>query len=124
VALARAETPPALAGFGLTPEMKLIYRLIYNGDGHFQESADYRTSSSLPSGYIASTTAGAVSFTPSGNIASTTVQAAIEELDADISAMTGLFEVDVDGGLMPVTDSLTDEYYELDVNDDIMPIAV
>jgi len=83
VAAARAETPPALAGFGLTPEMKLIHRLIYNGDGNFQESADYRTSSSLPSGYIASTTAGAVSFTPSGNITSTNVQTAIEELDTE-----------------------------------------
>jgi hypothetical protein len=160
VALARMETPPVLAGFGLTPEIKLVHRLIYNGDGNFQESADYRSSSSLPSGYIASTTAGAVSFTPSGNVAATTVQGAIEELDAEkapvlltgftsgagVVAATdtvltaiqkldgniagidvggaGLFEVDVDGGLMPVTDSLTDEYYELDVNGDIQPIAV
>ena len=35
----------------------------------------------------------------------------------------GLFEIDVDGGLMPVTDVQTDAYYELDVNDDIMPKA-
>lgn len=152
VALARAETPPALTGYGLSPELKLIYRFIYNGDGNFQESADYRTSSSLPSGYIASTTAAAVSFTPSGNVAATNVQTAIEELDTEKSATShthsdattgtagfmsatdktkldgltgdsGLFEIDIDGGLMPVTDNLTDEYYELDVNNDIMPIA-
>uniref|UniRef100_A0A6M3KQT0 Uncharacterized protein n=1 Tax=viral metagenome TaxID=1070528 RepID=A0A6M3KQT0_9ZZZZ len=35
----------------------------------------------------------------------------------------GLFEIDIDGGLMPITDVQTDSYYELDVNDDIMPIA-
>jgi hypothetical protein len=63
--------------------MKLIYRFIYNGAGQFQESADYRQVSSLPSGGTASTTAGAVSFVPSGNIAATTVQTAIEELDTE-----------------------------------------
>jgi len=34
---------------------------------------------------------------------------------------SGLFEVDINGHLMPVTANLTDNYYELDVNDDIMP---
>ena len=34
---------------------------------------------------------------------------------------SGLFEIDVDGGLEPVTDVQADLYYELDVNDDIMP---
>lgn len=34
----------------------------------------------------------------------------------------GLFEIDVDGGLMPVTDTGTDVYYELDVNGDIQPL--
>ena len=35
---------------------------------------------------------------------------------------SGLFEIDVSGGLQPVTDNLTDNYYELDVNDDIQPL--
>lgn len=87
VTLARAEQPPALSGFGLTPEVKLIHRLIYNGNGDFVESADYRQSSSLPNGYIAATTAGAVTFTPAGNVAATNVQSAIEELDGE--KMTG-----------------------------------
>jgi len=34
-----------------------------------------------------------------------------------------LFEIDVDGGLMPVTTIVPDAYYELDSNDDIMPKA-
>jgi hypothetical protein len=41
-----------------------------------------------------------------------------------VGADSGLFEVDIDGALMPVTDNLSDAYYELDVNDDIMPIGV
>lgn len=32
-----------------------------------------------------------------------------------------LFEIDVDGGLMPVTAIQSDVCYELDANDDIMP---
>ena len=62
-----------------------------------------------------------------GTVAATdSVLQAIQKLDGNISAIdgeTGLFEVDVDGGLMPVTDNLSDAYYELDVNNDIMPIA-
>jgi hypothetical protein len=41
---------------------------------------------------------------------------------ADSLVSIGLFEIDVDGGLMPVTDSRSDIYYELDVNGDIQPI--
>ena len=33
----------------------------------------------------------------------------------------GLFEIDIDGNLIPSVDANTDEYYELDVNDDIQP---
>jgi hypothetical protein len=90
ISLARAEAPPSLAGLGLSPELKLLFRWIYKSDGSFQESSDYRTSSSLPSGFTASTTASSVSFTPAGNVAATTVQAAIEELDSEkIPATTG-----------------------------------
>jgi len=41
-----------------------------------------------------------------------------------VGESSGLFEIDVDGGLMPVTDTGSDAYYELDVNGDIQPIAV
>ena len=34
----------------------------------------------------------------------------------------GLFEIDIDGGLMPITDIRSDEYYELDGSGDIQPI--
>ncbi len=99
IAQARAETAPVLSDLNLNPEMKLIYRFIYKGDGQFQESNDYRLTSPLPSGGSASTNASAVSFSPSGNIAATTVQTALEEVDAekakigansDITSMTGL----------------------------------
>ena len=83
VALARNETPPALGGLTLTPEMKLIFKFIYKGDGNFQEAADYRNSSSLPAGGTASTTAGNVSVIPVGGIAATNVQSALEELDTE-----------------------------------------
>lgn len=63
-----------------------------------------------------------------GTITATdTVLQAIQKLDGNVGEGTGtvssLFEVDIDGGLMPVTDNLTDDYFELDVNDDIQPIA-
>ena len=44
--------------------------------------------------------------------------------DGGVGDNTGLFEIDVNGGLMPVTDNLSDNYYELDGNDDIMPQVV
>jgi len=36
---------------------------------------------------------------------------------------TYAFEVDINGDLMPITDSFTDQYFELDGNDDIEPKA-
>ncbi len=89
IAQARAETAPVLSDLNLNPEMKLIYRFIYKGDGEFQESNDYRLTSPLPSGGSASTNASAVSFSPSGNIAATTVQTALEEVDAEKVSLTG-----------------------------------
>jgi len=83
IALARLETPPVLSSLNISADWKLIYRFIYKGDGQFQESADYRSASPLPSGGTSSTTAGAVSFIPAGNISATTVQSAIEELDSE-----------------------------------------
>jgi hypothetical protein len=36
----------------------------------------------------------------------------------------GLFDIDVDGGLEPITGTLSDDYFELDGNDDIQPKTV
>lgn len=87
IALARAEVAPTLSGLNLNAEWKLIYRWIYKGDGNYQEVVDYRSSSPVPGGGTASTTAGSVSFTPYGNVASATVQAAIQELDDEKQAV-------------------------------------
>lgn len=84
----RAVPFPNLASFGLSPELKPIYRLIWRADGTLQAISttqdDYRTVSSLPmaAGNV-STTASAVTFNPSGTIVATTVQTAIEELDTE-----------------------------------------
>ena len=91
---ARNEKIPVLSGFNLTPEMKLIYRFIYKGDGQFQEAADYRTVSSLPAGAVASTSAAAVTFAPHSTISATNVQGAIEEL-TDEKSETGHTHADV-----------------------------
>ena len=81
IASARASQPPSLSGLGFVPEIKLIYKWIYRGNGDYEEGVDYRNASTLPAGGTASTTAGAVSFVPYGNISSTTVQTAIQELE-------------------------------------------
>lgn len=78
VANARAALAPVLP---FAPELKLLYRWIYRGDGEYQEAADYRTASSLPSGGVTAPVASSVSFVPSGNLAATNVQAALEEVD-------------------------------------------
>jgi len=83
IALARAEVQPILAALNLSPEVKLIYRFIYKGNGEFQESNDYRLTQALPSGGVATVNAGSVAFIPTGDIAATTVQTAIEELDTE-----------------------------------------
>jgi hypothetical protein len=91
---------PNLASFGLSPELKPLYRLIWRADGELQAltaSDDYRTVSSLPmSAGNVSTTASAVTFNPSGNISSTTVQTAIEELDTE-KASTALASTSANG---------------------------
>jgi hypothetical protein len=35
--------------------------------------------------------------------------------------LTGLFEIDINGDLMPITEVQSDNNFELDVNDDIEP---
>lgn len=83
VALARAVGVPDLSTIGISPELKLLYRVIYRGDGQWQEQTDYRNSASIPVGGVAVPTAASVSFTPSGTISATNVQAAIEEVAAE-----------------------------------------
>jgi hypothetical protein len=84
VAAARAVTPPNLSQFGLTNELRLLYRWIYKGDGTLMETTDYRASPVLAGagGSVAPTAAG-TSFAASGNIVATNVQAAVEELDTE-----------------------------------------
>lgn len=77
-ALARAVAPPVLTGFGITNEMKLLYRLILKGDETFVEATDYRSSASVPVGGLGAITASSVLFNPTLTNPSTNVQAAIE----------------------------------------------
>jgi hypothetical protein len=65
------------------PELKLLWKWIFKGDGAYAEGVDYRTSSSLPGGGFTAPPALTVSFSPAGNIAALNVQEAIEELDAE-----------------------------------------
>jgi hypothetical protein len=73
-------------------EWKLLFKSIflYNVSSAIShvESIDYRTSSSLPSGQVPTTTIGAASvvYAPGGNISATSVQGAIEELDSEKQA--------------------------------------
>lgn len=86
ISSARTATAPVLP---FAPELKLLYRWIFRGDGEYQEAADYRTASSLPSGGVSAPVASSVSFAPSGGIVATNVQAAIEELDTEKLPITG-----------------------------------
>jgi hypothetical protein len=83
IGIARAATTPEIIGMNLNPELKLLYRFIYKGDGEFQEFTDYRTSSTVPGGGSTAITASAVTYSPDGNISSTNVQSAITELDSE-----------------------------------------
>jgi len=89
IALARTETQPNLATLNLSPEMKLLWRYIYKGDGNFQEKADYRTVTSLPGGGVTSIGASAVTFVPVGTIVAADVQNALVELDTEKLALAG-----------------------------------
>lgn len=100
VVLARVEDPPNLAGVGLDPEMKLIYRFIFNGNGTYEESEDYRRSSALPSGGSVATSASSVSFIPYGNIISVDVQSAISELEDDKSNIADTSKFNQNGNVI------------------------
>jgi len=89
-AAARAINPPNLAAFPLTPELKLLYRVIYQGSGAFVEATDYRSTATLPAGGTTSTpSAASISYTAGGGISATNVQGAIEELDTEKASLAG-----------------------------------
>lgn len=88
VANARAVNPPALNTLGLSPELKLLYRIIMKGDETWAETTDYRASASLPVGGSTSPTAASVTFAPAGNIVASSVQGALEELDTEKAPIT------------------------------------
>jgi hypothetical protein len=100
--LAKAATPPDLRGLQFNPELRLIYRLIYKGDGQWQETKDYRIESSLPAGTLANISADNVTFSPYGNIAASTAGAAIRELDDEKMPLSYL---DTDDTLAADSDS-------------------
>ena len=81
---ARAVPFPNLSTFGLSPELRPLYRLVVRANGvilTLTTADDYRTVSSLPMGAgTTSTTASAVSSLAYGSISSTNVQLALEEL--------------------------------------------
>ena len=89
IAAARLEVAPNLLNTGLNAEMKLIYKFIYRGDGLFQESVDYRSSSPVPGGGTSTMTAGSVSFVPTALVTASNVQTAIEEVAAANPGATG-----------------------------------
>lgn len=103
LALARVESVPVLSGMGLNPEIKLLYRFIYRGDGEFQEATDYRLASSLPIGATPTPAASSVTVVPTGNIAATNVQTALEELDLERNKF--------DEVVIAATGSITSAYF-------------
>jgi len=89
IALARGEVAPNIAALNLSPEMKLLYKFIYKGDGNFQESVDYRLTTSIPGGIPTTIGASAVTFVPTGAISAIDVQNAIAELDTEKLPLAG-----------------------------------
>ena len=81
VANARLASIPSLAQVRLSPEYKILYRLVVNGAGLIQTPVaadDYRNASVLPAGGVASSTASSVSYTPTAPDGSLNVQAALD----------------------------------------------
>ena len=78
---ARAELPPSLAQLGITPEIKLLYRIIVKGDttcAYDSTQDDYRATASLPVGGVsASPSASAVTYVPTSPDTTTNVQNAL-----------------------------------------------
>jgi hypothetical protein len=91
-AAARLVSPPNLATLtAVSPEIKLIYRLVVKGDGVIEEIQtvdDYRTATTISGGAISTIDAASVTFSPTGAVSSVTVQSAIAELDTEKAATT------------------------------------
>lgn len=90
--IAAARNAPVPPNF--VPEMKLLYRFIYRGDGEFQESLDYRTATTVPGGGTGSIAASSVILAPVGGFTSTNVQAGFGEaqtLTAQMLAKTSTY---------------------------------
>jgi hypothetical protein len=105
VANARAASLPSLAGMGISPEYKFLYRLIVNGTGQIQAltaADDYRAASVLPSGGTASSTASSVTYTPTAPDSATTVQQALDARviinPANVAITGGAIDSTVIGG--------------------------
>lgn len=79
---ARAVAPPNLSSFKGTPELKLLYRLIFRGNENFYEATDYRSSSSLPAGGVSSSPSATAVTTIAGTAPynQTNVQSYLEAL--------------------------------------------
>lgn len=82
VANARLASIPNLGnGMALSQEWKLLYRVVVNGVGLVQtitSADDYRSSSTVPGGGVASSTASSVTYTPTTPDTSVTVQGALD----------------------------------------------
>jgi hypothetical protein len=91
VANARAVAPPNLTLLtAISPEIKLIYRLVVKGDGVIDTivaADDYRTQTTLAGGSVSSIDAASVISTPVGTISAITVQGAIAELESEKAAI-------------------------------------
>jgi hypothetical protein len=83
---ARSAPVQDLSAMGISPEIKIIYRLVVDGSGQIQSlvaADDLRNISYGVAGGTSAISAAAVLFAPTGSISSTNVQAALEELAAE-----------------------------------------
>jgi hypothetical protein len=135
---ARAIPFPNLAGTGISPELKPIYRLIWRADGVLQAIDttldDYRTVSSLPmSAGNQNATASGTAFTPTSTILSTNVQGAIVEVDGKITQENKIINGDFSvaqtgtsftGGTANADDTYTlDQWYGLTEGSDTVDVT-
>ncbi len=114
IVTARTEDTPEVLGLNINADMKLLYSFIYKGNGEFQESEDYRTSSTVPGGGVETIPAGSVSFMPTGDVAATDVQTAIGEVDTEKAALAGADFT----GAVDVADALTADSVTADAVED------
>jgi hypothetical protein len=90
-ALARAAPVQDVSASGLSPEIKIIYRLVVDGSGQIVTpiaSDDLRNVSYGVAGGTSNVSAAAVTFAPTGTISATNVQGALAEVDTEKIAKT------------------------------------